>query len=328
MVTLVTGATGLLGNNVVRLLLARGMEVRALVRKNSDPKPFAGLDAEVVYGDICDADSVERACRGASSVIHSAAMVHIGWTRSDEQRSVNVDATRIVAEAALRAGARMVHVSSIDAIGCGTADRPADEETDRPPKVACSYVLTKRAAEQEVLRLVDAGLDAVIVNPGTMLGPWDWKPSSGRMLLAVSRGQGLFAPRGANNYCDVRDVAVGILAAVERGVAGRRYILGGESLTYLEAWTVMARVTGARKPICRAGPLMMKIGGAFGNLRTRLTGHEGDLNSASVAMSLLPKYYSSARAAAELGYRSRGIEEAANDAWSWFQEYGYANARG
>ncbi len=328
MLTLVTGATGLVGNNVVRLLLARGEQVRVLVRPHSDRRPLEGLDVEVVHGDIRDAASVDRACAGAGVVIHAAAMVHIGWTQFDEQQATNVDATRNVGEAARRAGARMIHVSTVDAIACGTPEKPADETSSRLPSVLCPYVVTKRAAEEEVLRLVADGLEGVIVNPGCMFGPWDWKPSSGRMLLAVSRGQGLFAPRGANNFCDARDVAAGILAAAERGVAGRRYILGGESRSDLEAWTLLARVTGARRPICRAGPLMLIIGGAWGNLRTRLTGREGDLNSASVAMSKLPKYYSSERAAAELGYRSRGLETAAQDAWSWFLEYGYARGHG
>lgn len=326
MTTLVTGATGLLGNNLVRMLVERGERVRAIVRSSGDPRPLEGLGVEVVCGDICDREAVQRACRGVKAVLHSAALVHIGWSGLKRQQQVNIEGTRVVAEAALRAGARLVYVSSVDALGLGSLSQPADEETPHEPPVPCPYVLTKRAAEAVVLELVDQGLDAVIVNPGFMLGPWDWKPSSGRMLLQIARGWAFVAPRGVNNFCDARDVAEGILAAVERGVSGRRYILGGKSLSYMEAWGVLASVTGVRRPMIPAGPIMMIVAGMYGDLRRRLLGREPDVNSASIAMSRLPKYYTNARAEKELGYRARDFRESAQDAWNWFREYGYAPA--
>jgi dihydroflavonol-4-reductase len=320
---LVTGATGLVGNNVVRLLLDRENSVRVLVRDGSDPRPLDGLNVDTLHGDIRDTAAICSACEGVSTVIHCAAHVHIGWTDLELQREINVHGTVQVADAARQAGARLIHVSSVDALGLGTRDHPADEETPLTRSVPCPYVITKREAESEVLQRVAEGLDAVIVNPGYMLGPWDWKPSSGRMLLGVARGGTFISPRGVNAVCDVRDIADGILAAVERGKTGRRYILSGESLSYLELWRIMADVTGARRPICRSGPLFMLAVGAWGDLRTRFTGREGDVNSASVAMSSLARYYSSARAEAELGYRSRPPHESVADAWDWFQRYGY-----
>ena len=233
---LVTGATGLLGNNVVRSLLERGTRVRVLVRETSDPRPLEGLPVERAEGDVRDVDAVRAACGGADVVIHCAAHVHIGRTGLDLQQAVNVEGTRCVAEAALAAGCRMVHVSTVDALGLGSRRAPADEQTPLGRAVLCPYVVTKRAAEQQVLQYVNRGLHAVIVNPGCMLGPWDWKPSSGRMLLEVARGRAFVAPRGVNSYCDVRDVTAGVLAAAERGEPGRRYILGGHSKTYFEAW--------------------------------------------------------------------------------------------
>src|SRR5262249_19176374 len=149
--------------------------------------------------------------------------VHIGWTGLDLAKTVNVEGTRNICAAALAAGARGTHVSSIDALANGTWEQPATEETPLGDgMVECPYVVTKRGAEQVVLEHVAAGLEATIVNPAFMIGPWDWTPSSGRMLLHVSKGLGLFAPAGRNVFCDVRDVAQGILTAMDRGQIGRR----------------------------------------------------------------------------------------------------------
>lgn len=324
MITLVTGATGLVGNNVVRALLERGNRVRVLARGGSDPRPLEGLDVEVAHGDVCDAGSVRAALQGAEHVIHAAARVHLGWTGLVEQQATNVEGTRNVAQAARVAGARMVHVSSVDALGIGTRQHPADEERAIAANVPCPYVLTKRAAEEAVLREVGQGLDAVIVNPVYVLGPWDWKPSSGRMLLQVARGRAVFAPPGGNDFCDARHVAAGVLAALERGTTGRRYILGGEPLSYLEAWRLFAEITGGRPPRGRVGPIALRVAGGMGNLWGRLTGREPDVNSASVAMSALEHHFDCSRAQSELGYQAGSVREAATAAWRWFQEFGYA----
>src|SRR5690606_26475470 len=140
-------------------------------------------------------------------------------------------------------------------------------------------------------REIDRGLQAVIIHPTYMFGPWDWKPSSGRMILEVARRFTPLAPSGGNNCCDARDVALGALAAWERGKNGRNYILGGENLTYLEAWRLIARATGGKPPWFRAGPLQRILGGMAGDVWGRVTGREPDLNSAAVGMSSLPHYF-------------------------------------
>jgi dihydroflavonol-4-reductase len=174
-----------------------------------------------------------------------------------------------------------------------------------------------------VCEQVAQGLQAVTVNPSFMLGPWDWKPSSGRMLLAVGRGSAILAPRGWFSLCDVRDVAAGVLAARDRGLSGRRYLLAGRTMELFDAFRMMAEVTGARRPLGRAGPLMLKIGGYAGDWLARLSGREPDVNSAAVALAALPKNYSSARAEAELGYTIRPTNDTIRDAWQWFQQHGY-----
>jgi dihydroflavonol-4-reductase len=324
MLTLVTGATGLVGNNVVRLLLERGEKVRALARNGTASHALEGLSVEIAHGDVRDPETIREACRGVGRVIHAAAEVHIGWKGMDSARAINVEGTRNVAEATRAAGARLCYVSTVNTLGLGNRRQPADEETAVSETVPCPYVITKREAERVVHEQIAVGLDAVIVNPAFMLGPWDWKPSSGRMLLELATGWARLAPPGGNDFCDVRDVAAGILAAAERGQRGRRYILGGEAFSFMEAWSLFAEIIGVRPPWRKALPPGLWIFGHFGDLRGWFTGREPNLNSAAVALSRLEHHYSYARAAAELDYRPRPAREAAETAWQWFKAHGYA----
>ena len=323
---LVTGGTGLVGNNVVRLLLDSGRSVRALVRSRGPAvdRSLEGLRVETHSGALDDERAIQQAADGAAFVVHSAAMVHVGRRHFDEMHRVNVEGTRLVARAARRAGARMVHVSSVDAIGLRSDGTPADEETPPGGMLECPYVVTKRAAEAAVLEEVAKGLDAVIVNPVYMVGPWDWKPSSGRMLLEVGAGWGTFAPPGSNDFVDVRDVARGILAAMQRGRTGRRYILGGHPLTYLDAWRVFARVAGRMQPLGSAPPALVRVAGWFGDVAGCFSRRELPVNSAATVMSMLPHNFTCERARAELGYSYRPFESTVQDAWHWFLEHGFA----
>ena len=160
-----------------------------------------------------------------------------------------------------------------------------------------------------------------MIHPGFMLGPWDWKPSSGRMLLAVAQQFTPLAPTGGGSACDVRDVAAAVIAALTQAPRGRHYILAGHNIPYFDLWKQMAQVSGGKPPIMRAGPLMRIIGGQFGDLRTRLSGREGDVNTAGVSMSSQWHYYSSQRAEQELGYRVRPLEETLREAWEWLREH-------
>lgn len=320
---LVTGATGLVGNNIVRRLLEEGRNVRAIVRPSYGTRPLEDLDIEIVLGDVCDIESLRHAMRDVDLVIHCAGYVHIGWTGMREAEEINIGGTRNVAIVAREAGAKLIHVSSADALGSGLRNQVADEETifvENPP---IPYVLTKIAAEDEVRRQIEQGLHAVIINPGFMLGPWDWKPSSGRMIVEVVKGKPPMAPRGGTTVVDVRDVTTGILAAVDKGRCGANYLLGGDNMTYYELWKHIAEIAGTFKPICRMGPLIAIGAGVVGDVWTKLTGNEGAVNSAALKMSGIYHYYSSRRAEEELGYRYRPAREAIIVAYNWFQQYGY-----
>jgi dihydroflavonol-4-reductase len=184
-------------------------------------------------------------------------------------------------------------------------------------------VVTKFEAEEKLRAVIARGLDALIVNPGFMIGPWDWKPSSGRMLIAVGTRFAALSPTGGCSICDVRDVAAGILGALEKGRTGQNYILAGHNRSYFEIWRLFAQVAGSRPPLMRLGPLQRFLAGRGGDLLGKLQRRELDVNSAALAMSCLSHHYSSARAQAELGYQIRPLEVSVRDAWEWFRKEGY-----
>ena len=321
---LLTGSTGFLGNNVLRHLLQDGHQVTVTNRHTSDPRPLDGLDLETLQIDLNDPNAVGNAVSHVDLVIHSAATIHLGWTQLEASRHFNVRATQGLAQAARRHNIRMIHVSTVDALAPASNTTVMSETDQHPSKPACSYVVSKREAEIVFLEEVQRGLDGVIVNPGFMVGPWDWKPSSGQMMLAVAKGAGLFAPIGGCSVVDVRDVACGILSAIENGRAGQRYILGGENLTYRRLWTQMAQVVGRRPPITTLPNWVNWIAGTVGDLCGKISGKEPLINSANTQMGSLYHWYSSAKAECELGYKIGSVNDGLHDAWQWFRENGYA----
>ncbi len=322
-IVLVTGATGLLGNNVVRRLAEQGYPVRALVRSRDDLRPFAGLPVELHQGNVVDLAVVRNACQGAAAVVHAAGVVRIGWTSAGGMSATNVLGTGNVALAAREVGARLVHVSSVNSLAL--LDDPTAAANEQTPwtgkEVSCDYVRTKRAADQQVAEQIAGGLDAVCIHPGFMLGPWDWKPSSGRMLLAVATKSLPLAPSGGVSVCDVRDVAETVVRACFASGLQRKYIVAGRNITYRELWNEMAEVTGGRKPWATMGPIVRWIVGSSGDFAAWITRQEGDVNSAALQMSRKFHYYDSSQAERDLGYRTRDLRESLADAWNWLRQY-------
>ncbi|MGI9470345.1 MAG: NAD-dependent epimerase/dehydratase family protein [Rubripirellula sp.] len=320
----VTGGTGLLGNAILRQLTHSEHESLALVRGEPDADVFEGIETEFVTGDLLDADVIGNAVAACDAVIHAAGLIHIGWKQMEESMRVNRDGTRVIVEACLNSGRKLVHVASTNTLALGTRQTPADENTpldNAGGQVPCSYVLSKRAGVVEVQRGIERGLQAVILCPGFMLGPGDWKPSSGRMMVEMGRGWKMIAPAGGCSVCDARDVAEATIATLDLDLeTGREFLLGGENLTYKHLWREMASRMGQRGPLFAAGPLQRWIGGFMGDAWS-LLGKESDLNSASVRMTRQFHWYDSTRAREELGYRPRETTETLNDAAAWLQAH-------
>jgi dihydroflavonol-4-reductase len=326
MKVLLTGATGLLGANVARSLLERGHAVRATVRGGSDTRGIDGLEVERVQASLGDADALAHAVAGCAGLVHCAASVWVGRTGEAEQTEVNVGGTSRLLEAALAAGVeRVVHVSTIDALSLRADGEPASEDDRRPePMYPCGYVRSKRGAEDAALSFVARGLPVVVVNPAFMLGPWDTRPTSGEMILQVAKGRARLAPTGGNCFVDVRHAAHSTVIALERGTPGRRHILGGVNLPYLEAWTRIARVVGASPPWGEAPGALAWLAGQAGALWGAVSGHEPSVNPVTAGMGQLPHYFRSDRARAELELQDTDFERCVDDAWKWFGDQGMA----
>ncbi len=324
---MVTGATGLLGGNLARLLVEDGREVRALVRENSNAIALEGLEVEKFYGDVRDMGSVEKAAAGVEEVVHCAASVSQWRPNLPWMRDVNVKGTANVLEAALRAGVkRAVHVSTVDTLGLSSLERPADESWEHESMAAFRnpYVDTKYEAEKEALRVHREGLDLVIVKPTYMIGEWDVKPSSGQMIVEVAKGRALGYPGGGNNFVDVLDVARGITLAIEKGKSGESYILanGEGNLTYKEMFTRIAGVVGARPPMFPI-PYALALGaGYLLDAAGRVFGLEPDVNSVTARMGFAAHYFTPAKAVKELAIPQSPIEPAIARAYDWFKRHG------
>ena len=246
----VTGANGHIGCNLVRALLAAGRQVRAMVRSD-DPPSLRGLPVERVRGDVRDRRSLDAAFREAETVYHAAAVISITGDRRGLVRTTNVEGTRHVAAAAKACGVRrLVHFSSCHAFDGETPnDRRVTEASPRPSSRHPAYDRSKAAGEAEIRAAVAGGLDAVIVNPTSVLGPHDFGPSRMGQLLLDLRDRRLPATvAGSFDWVDVRDVVGSAITAETAGRTGESYLLGGHRLTVRGLLELAGRACGVRPP--------------------------------------------------------------------------------
>ena len=328
MKTLITGVTGLLGGNLVRLMARKGdSELKVLVREGSNRAALEGLEVEIITGDIRDRAAVDRAVAGCARMVHCAASVSQWRPNLAMMQEVNVGGTKNVLESALASGAlKVVYVSTVDTLGLSSQENPANEDCEHESMARFKnpYVDTKYAAEQEALKIAQKGLDLVIVKPTTMIGEYDVKPTSGQMVAEVAKGRALGYPGGGNNFVDVLDVAHGILLAMAKGRSGESYILANQegNLTYKEFFTMVARIAGVRPPLFKL-PYSLAVGaGYLLDVYGRLFGFEPDVNSVTARMGFAPHYFTPEKAISELGLPQSPIEGAIERALSWFKSRG------
>ncbi|MCZ6887579.1 MAG: NAD-dependent epimerase/dehydratase family protein [Gammaproteobacteria bacterium] len=324
MTTLVTGATGFLGSAVVRLLLDAGHAVRVLTRPDSDRFNIEGLALEVCLGDLRDPASLAGACRGCDALYHVAADYRL-WVRDPQVLyHSNVDGTRSIMRAALEAGVkRIVYTSSVATLGLKRDDSPANEDTPVSlDDMIGHYKRSKFLAEAVVDELVSsASLPAVIVNPSTPIGPRDIKPTpTGRIVRDAALGRIPAYVDTGLNIAHVDDVARGHLLAFEKGVVGRRYILGGDDLSLREILEIVAECCGRRKPMVRLPRLAVYPIAWISELWARITdGPEPQATIDGLRMAAKKMYFESVRAENELGYTARPGRTAIEDALAWFR---------
>jgi farnesol dehydrogenase len=319
---LLTGGTGFLGQRVVHALAARGHSVRLLVRAQSRLVDLpAGV--ETALGDVTDGASLARAAQGCQAICHMAALVK-SWVPNREQfDAVNVGGLRHALAAARETGARLVYTSSFIAVG-PTGPEPADESHLHPGGYRNDYERTKAQADALARRAAAQGQDIVMVYPGVVYGPGQL--TDGNLVVKMiddhlhGRLPGIVGPGDRRwSYAFVEDVAQGIVAALERGRAGERYLLCGENATLCELFAHVERLTGRRPPRRHIPyPLAWAVGWAM-YAWAELTGLPPQLTHEVVGVFREHWSYSSAKATRELGYQARGLAEGLRETLAWMR---------
>lgn len=326
MTVFVTGASGHLGANVVRQLLAAGHRVRVLCRPQSNNTALEGLAVERVDGDLGQLATLTAALEGCDALLHLAAMVSIRALDQDAMVATNVTATRNLMMAAQAAGVRrVVHCSSIGTVGHRENGEADEELFPSPFEPNMPYDRTKLYAELEVMRAAAQGLHACILNPSGLIGPHDYKPSLiGQTILEFARGRMPAYVRGGYDFVPVTDVARAHLLALERGARGRRYILSGEHVELGQILKWLSELTGQPVPRWVIPPgLLLPIAHVKDWFERTVTPERVPrFTRHSIALLQRPKYPSSRRAREELGWTPGPVREALAQAVQWFQERG------
>ena len=321
----VTGATGQMGNVLVRQLLAERETVRAVVPSWEDTTPLQELKVELVDGDVRNLDALQRAFEGADLVYHLAGIASYTLGNGHLLHEVNVAGTRNVVRACLETGVpRMVYASSIHAILEPDVGRIIDESLPFDPQGAVGAFATSIAmATLEVLKGVEAGLDAVIVCPTGVLGPHDYGPSEiGQLMILAATGQLRAYLDGAYDFVDVRDVAQGLILAAENGRAGESYILCGQRNTIRDLVYLVEEASGIQAPSLRVPIPLARVVARFSPLFSGLTGTKPLFTGYSVHGLAGDCLTTCGKATLEMGYWPRPLRESVGDTLHWYKENG------
>ena len=323
----VTGASGFVGSAVVRALIKTGYAVRALVRSSSPRTNLSALDVETVEGDMRDADAVTRAMVGARYVMHVAADYRLWSCDRGEIRRNNVAGTRIVMEAALRSGVeRIVYTSSVAALALRSDGQSADESTALAETAAVGAYKRSKVAAQALVETMIArdALPAIIVNPSTPVGPRDIRPTpTGRIIVEAASGRMPGYVDTGLNLVHVDDVAAGHLAALAHGRIGERYILGGQNVLLADMLHDIALLVGRRPPWLRLPRRLLYPAAAVTEMVATATKREPFLTLDGLRMAKSRMFFTSAKAARDLGFEARPYAEGLRDAVDWFRAAGH-----
>jgi dihydroflavonol-4-reductase len=319
----VTGATGHIGNVLVRSLLERQQMVCVLVLPGDNLRSLAGLDIKIINGDITDSASLERAFIGADTVFHLAGIVSIMPGMKNILERVNIEGTQKVVDACRKTGVRrMVYTSSIHAINEPPHGTPIDESQPfKSNSVAADYAWSK--ARSSLLLLNEAkkgGLEIVIICPTGIIGPYDYNISNiGQMILDFESGHLKAYVSGAYDFVDVRDVANGLILAAEKGKTGHHYIFSGSQVQVPELMQELAINIGKRAPTFRIPTVLARSAGVLASSYYRIVRRKPVFTAYSIDVLNSNSLVSSERARKELGYSSRSWRESIRDQVQWFR---------
>jgi len=329
----VTGATGFIGSNLVHELLARGHRVKALLRPGADERGLAGLEIDRLAGDVLDRALLDRELAGCDWCFHAAASYQLWMRDYAPMYLVNVEGTRNVLEAAGRAGCKkIVYTSTVGCIGLplpanGSTIPSTESAVPTDDQLSNDYKRSKFQAEAVAMELFrEKHIPIVIVNPSAPIGPGDGKPTpTGQIIVDfLNRRLPAYLDTGLN-WVHVRDVAIGHILAAEKGVCGRRYILGHQhgNWTMQQTLATLESITGLPAPR-RQIPYWLALGVAeISEGVAQFTGKAPQATLAGVRMARHKMWFDPTRAVAELGLPQTPPEAAFSDAVAWFRANGY-----
>ncbi|TCO10777.1 NAD-dependent epimerase/dehydratase family protein [Natronoflexus pectinivorans] len=315
---LVTGANGLLATNIIKLLIEKGYSVIGLLRR---AESYVGMTDEkltLVEGEFTNTSTLNRILPQCDAVIHAAALTSQGMPSFQPYYEINVKATENLVKASiLHQVKKFIYVSTANVFGYGTKTSPGNE--NRPlqhPFTQSNYAKSKAESEKQIQKY-SGGIDIVIVNPTFMLGAYDGKPSSGRIILMALRKKIIFYPPGGKNFIHVEDAAEGVIKAMTGGKPRENYLLAGENLSYFEFFQKLKNITGQKSILVKIPSSLLKAAG-YAGLLLQKCGVVADLNLVNAKILSIENYYSNDKAEKNLGLKVRPIEMAINDSINWF----------
>jgi dihydroflavonol-4-reductase len=326
MTDIVTGANGFLGNVLIKKLLERGHEVKAFIRNTSDLHSLKDLDIELCTGDISEISSLRRAFDGVDYVYHLAGIISLMPGDRNLINKINYLSTKNVIQACRDCNVkRLVYTSTIHALEDTPNGVIINENVPYCSAANKSiYDFSKSMASKEVLNAVQEGLDAVIVNPTGVIGPYDFPVSAiTKTFIDFAKSKLKLAIEGAYDFVDVRDVAEGHILACEKGKKGENYILSGERVSVSEMMKILESITGIKAPRYYLPLGFGKFVGSLMPIYYRITGVKPYFTRYSVEVLCSNSYISHEKATRQLGYNPRPAKDSFRDSLAWLKEMGY-----
>ena len=316
----VTGANGFLATNVIIELLSRGYSVRGILRNLNSFTYRMHPNLELMQGDFTDKEFMETVIAGCDYVIHAAAITDQSLPRYADYHKVNVHAVEDLISIATREKVkRFVYIGSANAFGYGSKENPGDEQQPaREPFTSSFYAMSKLRGQQAALAYSDK-IEVVVVNPAFMLGPFDSKPGSGKIIQLGYKKKLIFYPPGGKNFVHVQDVSKGVVNALETGRNGEAYLLANENLSYREFFSRLSSITNSRPVMIRIPKIILHIAGLIGNLM-RMMGFNTIISLANMKILCSKGFYSNQKAINELMIGFRSSEKSIVDSVTWFKK--------
>lgn len=324
---LVTGADGVLGSNLLRELLSREYNVRVFLEKNKKTPTIDELPIEKYYGNILNKKQLTEAFNDIDIVYHCAASTSVYPPRNEIVNQINIQGTNNIIECCLEHEIkRLIYVGTANSFGFGDSKNNLGKENThyKSAKYGLDYMDSKQKAQENILHAVkEKKLPAIIINPTFMIGPFDSKPSSGAMILALYHGKIPGYTNGGKNYIAVKDVAIAMVNAIEMGCIGECYIVGNQNLSYQEAFELFAKTLNCKIPKRRLSKFVTISYGTINSFFAKIFKFNPTVTKELALISTENHYYSSEKAQRELNLPQTPIEHAVKESFEWFKENGY-----